>query len=262
MDLGNNRIGNSGVAALAAAISKCGALKKLSLYGNKVGDAGIDALVAALRDPQCPRGLVSISVTRNRDVSAAAKARLHDALPKEHASSRRPTKEKQADVVAGNDAASDVKPQQHRACPACTFVNDTAAVSCAMCSGSLASASDGGGSIGSDKSSSIIQGGGGSGSGSGSIGSSSGSGGTHIWMWWGDGKRNGYSPNVSAQLEAAYNAGEATCTLHIPKGRMPKNGGDTRPTAEYEVTFGVGGKDHIQRRVSSGHGRRIFRVRV
>ena len=253
VDLGNNQISNSGVILLTTAIPKCRALKKLSLYGNNVGDAGVDALIAAVRDPQSPRGLTSISVARNRDVSAAAKTRLENALPKEHASARKPAKGKQS----GNGAPSTVKPEQ-RACPACTFLNDTAAVSCAMCSSSLESTSDGGG--GGGRSSTSRNGGGRS---SGSVGGGGGGSSntdTHVWMWWGGGKRNGYSPTTSSQLEAAYNAGEATCILHMPKGRTPKNGRDKRSTAEYNVTFGVGGGDHIQRRVSSGNGRRIFRV--
>lgn len=59
------------------------------------------------------------------------------------------------------------KPQPQCACPACTFLNDAAAVACTICAGSLASASGGaGGGSSSDGSSGGSRGGGGGGGGS------------------------------------------------------------------------------------------------
>ena len=57
LHLGNNKIGDAGVAALAAALKGDASVRELILWGNRIGDTAVEALAAALKENGSLQGL-------------------------------------------------------------------------------------------------------------------------------------------------------------------------------------------------------------
>ena len=76
LHLGNNKIGDAGVAALAAALKgDASVLRELILWGNRIGDTAVEALAAALKENGSLQGLYlgsNLISYRGADALAAA----------------------------------------------------------------------------------------------------------------------------------------------------------------------------------------------